>query len=176
MKLEFLLNGERAVIEAAPNERLSFLLRDKLRLPRARCGCGEGRCGVCAVIYNGRLSAACLIPAFSMEKSTIVTIEGFCKSDNYADIAAAFDSVPVRNCDFCAGAKILAAESLISSGKTLSRKDILDVFSAIKCRCDNPDTIVEGVLAAADLRKQRLASKNSAAGAYYTLSRWSRNR
>jgi carbon-monoxide dehydrogenase small subunit len=158
--MTFNLNDEEIILDVSPEERLSFLLRDKIRLESARCVCLEGRCGICAVIFNGRLAAACQIPGFRLSGAKIVTIEGFRNSANYRDIVDGFKSASVSNCEFCASAKILAAESLLAGNKKLSKKTILDIYGAIKCSCNNPDTIVEGVLAASEIRRQRLAAEN----------------
>lgn len=156
MNIRFSLNGVSSSIEAEPGERLCTILRDRFHLKGTKCGCLEGRCGVCAVIFNGAIVTSCLIPAFRMPAGKIVTIEGFSKTDNYRDIERGFAQAPVKTCGYCDSAKALAAESLLVQNKTLSRDEILAAFAGIRCSCTNPDALVEGVLAAVGIRKRRL--------------------
>jgi carbon-monoxide dehydrogenase small subunit len=161
MNTRFSLNGVSASIDAEPGERLSTILRDRFHLKGAKCGCLQGRCGACAVIVNGAVVCSCLVPAFRLGGAKVVTFEGFSKTDNYRDIEAGFAAAPVKTCGYCYGAKTLAAESVLVGEKDLTRALILSAFSGVRCSCTNPDALVEGVLAAAKIRKRRLYERGS---------------
>ena len=107
MTVAFILNGEDVTVEADPNRQLIDILRGNFMLYGAKRGCLSGRCGACAVIFNGSVSSACLIPAFRVRGSEVITIEGFSLTDNYNDIVSAFNQSDVENCGFCGAAKIL---------------------------------------------------------------------
>jgi carbon-monoxide dehydrogenase small subunit len=156
MNIRFSLNGVPASIDADPGERLSMILRDRFYLKAIKCGCLQGRCGICSVIWNGAVTASCLIPAFRLSETKIVTIEGFAKTNNCKDIEAGFAEARVVMCGYCDGAKILAAESLLVKNKELTREEILSAFTGIRCTCTDPAALVDGVLAAANIRKGRL--------------------
>jgi carbon-monoxide dehydrogenase small subunit len=156
MKVRFFLNGVSASIEVEPGERLSVILRDRFHLKGTRCGCLQGRCGTCSVIWNGAVTASCLIPAFRLSGTKVVTIEGFAKTNNYKDIETGFAQAQVIMCGYCDGAKILATESLLVKNKELTREEILSAFTGIRCTCTNPGALVDGVFAAAKVRKGRL--------------------
>jgi carbon-monoxide dehydrogenase small subunit len=156
MKTRFSLNGVAVSIDVEPGERLSTILRDRFHLKSTKCGCLQGRCGACSVIWNGAIVASCLVPAFRLAGTKIITLEGFTKTDNYKDIETGFAEVPVQMCGYCDSAKILTAESLLGKNKQLSRDEILLAFTGIRCTCTNPDTLVNGILAAAKVRKRRL--------------------
>ncbi|MDR1094792.1 MAG: 2Fe-2S iron-sulfur cluster binding domain-containing protein [Spirochaetaceae bacterium] len=156
MNIRFSLNGVSASIDAKPGERLSAILRDRFHLKGTKCGCLQGRCGTCSVIWNGAVTASCLIPAFRLSGTKVVTIEGFVKTNNYQDIKTGFAQVPVILCGYCDSAKILVAESLLVKNSELDREEILSAFNGIRCTCTNPDTLVDGVFAAAKERKVRL--------------------
>jgi carbon-monoxide dehydrogenase small subunit len=156
MKLRFSLNGVSASIDVEPGERLSTILRDRFHLKGTKCGCHQGRCGTCSVIWNGAVTASCLIPAFRLSGTKVITIEGFVKTNNYKDIENGFAQVPVITCGYCDSVKILTAESLLVKSGELNREDILSAFTGIRCTCTNPAALVDGVLAAAKERKARL--------------------
>jgi carbon-monoxide dehydrogenase small subunit len=156
MKIRFSLNGVSASIDAEPGERLSTILRDRFHLKGTKCGCLQGRCGACSVIWNGVVTASCLIPAFRLSATKIVTIEGFAKTNNYKDIETGFARVPVITCGYCDSAKILIAESLLAKNSELSREEILSAYTGIRCTCTNPGALIDGVYAAAKERKARL--------------------
>jgi carbon-monoxide dehydrogenase small subunit len=156
MKIRFSLNGVSASIDADSGERLSTILRDRFHLKGTKCGCHQGRCGTCSVIWNGAVTTSCLIPAFRLSGTKIITIEGFVKTNNYKDIETGFARVPVIMCGYCDSAKILTAESLLVKNSDLDREEILSAYTGIRCTCTNPDALVDGVLAAAKERKARL--------------------
>jgi carbon-monoxide dehydrogenase small subunit len=155
MKIRFSLNGVSASIDVEPGERLATILRDRFHLKGTKCGCHQGRCGTCSVIWNGAVAASCLIPAFRLSGTKIITIEGFVKTNNYQDIKTGFAQVPVIMCGYCDSAKILTAESILVKNTDLDREEILSAFTGIRCTCTNPDALVDGVLAAAKERKAR---------------------
>jgi carbon-monoxide dehydrogenase small subunit len=156
MKIRFSLNGVSASIDVDPGERLSTILRDWFHLKGTKCGCLQGRCGTCSVIWNGAITASCLVPAFRLPGTKIITIEGFVKTNNYRDIENGFARVPVIMCGYCDSAKTLTAESLLVNNSGLDREEILSAYTGIRCTCTNPDALVDGVLAAAKERKARL--------------------
>jgi carbon-monoxide dehydrogenase small subunit len=156
MTVRFSLNGVSASIDVEPGERLSTILRDRFHLKGTKCGCLQGRCGTCSVIWNGTLTASCLLPAFRLSGTKVITIEGFTKTNNYRDIEAGFAQIPVVMCGYCDSAKILITESLLSRNHKLAREEILSAFTGVRCTCTNPGVLVDGVLAAAKIRKERL--------------------
>jgi carbon-monoxide dehydrogenase small subunit len=153
--LPFILNGEDVTVDAEPNRRLVDILRDSFGLSGCKAGCRSGHCGACAVIFNGAVSPACLIPAFSIRASEIITIEGFASTDDYNDIRSAFGAHGVENCGLCDGAKILLADSLISGKELPTRGEILSAFDSISCRCTTGENLADAVLEAAKIRDRR---------------------
>ncbi|MDR3138343.1 MAG: 2Fe-2S iron-sulfur cluster binding domain-containing protein [Treponema sp.] len=156
MTIGFILNGEDVVIQAEANRRLIDILRELFHLLGAKKGCLAGNCGACLVIYNGNVTGACLIPAFRIRGCEIITIEGFSQTNEYQDIVIGFSEAGVENCGYCDTGKILTAEALLGRNSRPDRDTILAAFNGIKCRCTDPETLVEGVLAAADIRQRRL--------------------
>ena len=160
MTIGFILNGEDVVIRSETNVRLIDILRVNFGLLGTKAGCLTGKCGFCAVIFNGSVSHACLIPAFKIRGSEIITIEGFSQTDEYHDIMAGFAQAKLNNCDFCGTSKILNAGSLLDRIKRPSREEILCAFNGIKCRCTDPQQLVEGVENTVEIRQRRLYGRS----------------
>jgi carbon-monoxide dehydrogenase small subunit len=161
MTLGFILNGEDVVIKADADRRLIDILRNHFKLLRAKEGCLSGICGSCSVIFNGKTVPSCLIPVFRIRGSEIITIEGFSQTDEYQDIQEGFSRSGVENCGYCNAGKILAVETLIERNLRPSRDEILAAFKGIKCRCTEPESLIEGVLATCDIRQRRLYGRST---------------
>jgi carbon-monoxide dehydrogenase small subunit len=161
MTLGFILNGEDVVIRSEADIRLIDILRSSFGLLGAKPGCLMGKCGVCSVIFNGSVTQACLIPAFRIRGSEIITIEGFSQTDGYQDIMTGFTQAGMESCGYCRTGKILTAETLLGRKERPGREDILSAFSGIKCRCTDPDDLVEAVTITAELRQRRLYGRSA---------------
>ncbi|MDR2501146.1 MAG: 2Fe-2S iron-sulfur cluster binding domain-containing protein [Treponema sp.] len=155
MTVNFILNGEDVSLQTEADARLIDLLRKNFTLPGAKAGCLSGNCGLCFVILNGKVVPSCLIPAFRVRGSEIITIEGFSQTDEYQDIIAGFQEAGVACCGYCDSAKILAAQALLERRSRPGREEILDAFSGIICRCTEPESLAAGISATADIRQQR---------------------
>ena len=161
MTIGFILNGEDVIVRCDPNVRIIDVLRLNFGLLGAKAGCLTGKCGFCAVLFNGRVSHACLLPAFRVRGSEIITIEGFSQTDEYQDIMTGFAQAGLYNCGFCETSKILNAGALLDRNKRPSRQEILSAFNGIKCRCTDPQQIAEGIELAVEIRQRRLYGRSA---------------
>jgi aerobic carbon-monoxide dehydrogenase small subunit len=161
MTISFILNGEDVVIRSDANVRLVDILRINFGLLETKAGCLTGKCGFCAVIFNGSVSHACMVPAFRLRGSEIITIEGFSQTDEYHDIMAGFAGAQLESCGYCTTSKILNAGALLERIKRPSRQEILQAFSGIKCRCTDPEKLVEGIERTVELRQRRLYGRSA---------------
>jgi carbon-monoxide dehydrogenase small subunit len=161
MTIDFILNGEDVVVRTEADHRLLDILRGTFKLLGTKVGCLSGNCGVCFVIFNGAVTPSCLIPAFRIRGSEVITIEGFSQTDEYQDIVSGFSQAGVECCGYCDTGKILAAETLLEKTPRPSREEVLAAFAGIKCRCTEPKSLVEGVLATADIRQRRLYGRTA---------------
>ncbi len=155
MTIRFILNGEDVKISAEANQRLINILREQLALTGAKCGCLCGNCGACSVIFNGAVSPSCLIPAFRVQGSEIITLEGFSQTLEYQDIAEGFSKAGVENCGYCDAGKILCAELLLEQSFQPSKEDFTAAFRGVRCRCTNAESLYQGILAAGEVRRRR---------------------
>jgi carbon-monoxide dehydrogenase small subunit len=161
MTIGFILNGEDVVIRCDADIRLIDILRVNFGLLGAKTGCRRGRCGVCSVIINGAVSQACLVPAFRIRDSEIITIEGFSQTDDYQDIMTGFSQARMENCGYCQTGKILCAAALLGQKENPDREEILAGFSGIKCRCTESDVLVEALTISAQIRQRRLYGRSA---------------
>ena len=156
MRLDFILNGEDVSCQADAGERLSEILRENFSLLGVRGDCRSGQCGLCLIVLNGRTIPACLVPAFRVRGAEVVTIEGFEQTDEYSDLMEGFRRVGAEPCEFCRGAVMLAATALLEEYPRPEPREILEHLSAVFCRCHDPNALVRGVQAAAELRARRM--------------------
>jgi carbon-monoxide dehydrogenase small subunit len=161
MNLGFILNGEDVVVDSNPEKRLVDILRETFNLTGTRGCCHIGICGNCQIIFNGIVVKSCLIPAFKIRGCEIITIEGFSQTDEYQDIVQGFSEAELEHCGICNTGKVLATEALLGRIQQPSKREILSAFSGIKCRCTEPEELVQGVLAVCEFRQRRHYGRSS---------------
>ncbi len=146
--MEFRLNGEIVSLDVDPLKRLLDVIREDLGLTGPKEGCGEGECGSCAVLMDGRLVNTCILAAGQAAGRDLVTIEGFRGTERYRVLEAAFLEAGAVQCGFCTPGMILAAEALLASNPAPSLRDIRTAISGNICRCTGYAMIAEAVLLA----------------------------
>jgi aerobic carbon-monoxide dehydrogenase small subunit len=161
MTMGFILNGEDVTVDCNPESAVVNILRDNFDLLGAKAGCNIGVCGTCLIIFNESVVKSCLIPALMVRGGEIITIEGFSQTIDYQDIVLGFSEAGLEDCGFCNTGRILATEALLSKNKAPSKEEILSAFSGIRCRCTDPNLMVQGVLAASEFRRRRLYGHSS---------------
>ncbi len=149
MKITFTVNGDERTVETRPLTRLLDLLRDGLELKGCKEGCGEGECGVCAVIMNGRLVNACMVPAMQAGGAEILTIEGLGGESNPDPLQRAFVEEGAVHCGFCTPGMILAARALLEQVPAPSLGQTKTALSGNLCRCTGYNRIFAAVNKAA---------------------------
>lgn len=147
-KVHFKLNGEHVTVTADPLRRLIDVLRDDLGLTGTKEGCGEGECGACSVLMDGRLANSCLLPLAAVEGREIVTIEGFRKTKRFELLKECFAEEGAVQCGFCTPGMVLAAEALLSADPHPNERAVRDGISGNLCRCTGYSSIVAAILAA----------------------------
>lgn len=152
-----------------PEMRLVDFIRDEARLKGTKEGCGEGECGACTVIVNGKSMNSCLLLAVSMEGKEIITIEGVAAKELHP-LQQAFMEVGAVQCGYCTQGMILSAKALLDENLQVSEEDIREAISGNLCRCTGYEKIVEGVLTAQQMLQNQdsqeiisLEQENSAA-------------
>jgi aerobic-type carbon monoxide dehydrogenase small subunit (CoxS/CutS family) len=147
--MTFHLNGARTTIDPPEGTTLLELLRDFLHLTGTKYGCGEGVCGACTVLLEGRPVRACLTPASTIANKHITTIEGLAAPDHLHPLQQAFLDVEAFQCGFCTPGMIVAAAALLQQKPHPTERDIQQALEGHLCRCGTYPRIVEAVLLAA---------------------------
>ena len=156
IEIGFILNGEDVIIHSKANIRLIDILRNNFGLLKTKTGCLCGKCGFCSVLFNGSICLACMIPAFKLHRNEIITIEGFSHTNEYQDIVKGFAAAGLSPCAYCINSKILVAAALLEKSKRPEKKEILDAYGGVKCRCSEPEKLLEAIEKTIDIRHRRL--------------------
>jgi len=143
------VNGDEVLLQGHPMERLLDVLRSQLRLTGTKEGCGEGECGACSVLLDGRLVNSCLVPLLHAQGSTITTIEGLARDDRLNAIQESFVTHGGAQCGICTPGMILAAFTLLARVPDPTLDDVRTALAGNLCRCTGYTRIFEAVLAAA---------------------------
>lgn len=143
--IKFILNGKEVTSKAKANKRLLDVLREELGITGVKCGCKEGECGACSVILDGRLVNSCMVAVGSIEGSTVMTIEGYRKTERFAVLDKAYAFVGAVQCGFCIPGMILASECILAKNPNPTEADIRQGISGNLCRCTGYNAIVKAI-------------------------------
>jgi nicotinate dehydrogenase subunit A len=124
---------------------LLYVLRDNLGLKGTKFGCGNGQCGSCTVLVDGRAVKSCELPAWSIEGKSITTIEGLGTIDNLHPIQKAILDFQAGQCGYCLSGIIMAAAELIQSDPHPSRDKVAAKLASNLCRCGAHGRIVKAI-------------------------------
>ena len=150
------VNGEPRTLKAYPMSRLLDVLREQLHLTGTKEGCGEGECGACSVVIDGRIVNSCLVPVAQVEGATIKTIEGVATGDQLHAVQQAFIDCGGAQCGICTPGMVLAAVDLLERNPNPTEADVRNGLAGNLCRCTGYMKIFESVLRAC----QRSASED----------------
>ncbi len=116
------VNGAQVSVNAPADEPLLWVLRNRLHLTGTRYGCGEGQCGACTVLLDGRATRSCLTPVGAAANSKIVTIEGLEHDGKLSAVQQAFLDEGAFQCGYCTSGMILSATALLRAGANPERE------------------------------------------------------
>jgi aerobic-type carbon monoxide dehydrogenase small subunit (CoxS/CutS family) len=152
--IRFSLNGQTTSIEVDGERMLLWVLRTELGLTGTKFGCGEGFCGSCTVLVDGKTERSCQLPVRSVVGKKVVTIEGLARNGKLHPVQAAFVEHDALQCGFCTPGMILSAYGLLIENPKPTRQQILDHMEDNLCRCGAHLRIVEAIeTAAAEIGK-----------------------
>jgi aerobic-type carbon monoxide dehydrogenase small subunit (CoxS/CutS family) len=143
--LTLTVNDETYEVNAAPHRTLLEVLRDDLQFTGAKESCGEGVCGSCTVLIDGRPVRSCLTLAVAVEGKAITTIEGLARGDRLHPVQEAFVTHHAIQCGFCSPGMILTAVALLQENPQATEEEIRRALSSNTCRCTGYAKIVEAV-------------------------------
>jgi aerobic-type carbon monoxide dehydrogenase small subunit (CoxS/CutS family) len=143
--ITFTLNGQQTKIAVEPNLLLVDMLRDRLGLTGTKIGCGEGDCGACTVLLDGKTVNSCLILALQVDGHSVLTVEGLGNYDKLHPLQAAFIAEGAVQCGFCTPGMLLSAKALLDENPQPTRQEIAKHISGNLCRCTGYAKIINAI-------------------------------
>ena len=147
--IHFNLNGKDVTVSADPNKRLVDFLREDMGMTSVKEGCGEGECGACTIIYNGKTVTSCLMLAGQVDGAAVVTLEGVSENGELNYIQQAFVDAGAVQCGYCTPGMVLSAKALLDKKPDATNEEIKRAMSGNLCRCTGYAKIVEAIDCAA---------------------------
>lgn len=152
-EIQFTLNGSPVTVTANPLKRLIDVLREDLGMTGVKEGCGEGECGACSILRNGKIVNSCIMLVGMIEGDEILTPEGLSAGDRGKAINEGYAQAGAVQCGICMPGMAIATEALLKENPTPNDHEIRVGISGNLCRCTGYDLIVKGVHRAAELGK-----------------------
>lgn len=141
--IKFVVNEKKYEVEIDENMRLLDVLRDKLGLIGTKEGCGEGECGACTVIMDGKTVNSCLVMGFQADGSNITTIEGLEKNGKLHPVQKAYIETGAVQCGFCIPGMVLSTKALLDKNPNPNDEEIREGISGNLCRCTGYNKMLE---------------------------------
>jgi aerobic-type carbon monoxide dehydrogenase small subunit (CoxS/CutS family) len=147
--INLLINGQTVRVDAEPNDTLLSVLREQLDLTGSKYGCGEGQCGACTVLIDGKAHRSCITPVSSVAHKSVTTIEGLARGRHLHPVQQAFLDEDAMQCAYCTSGMIMSAVSLLNNKRNPSDEEILQFMQGNICRCGTYPRIVSAIRKAA---------------------------
>ncbi|MHC4741575.1 MAG: (2Fe-2S)-binding protein [Planctomycetota bacterium] len=144
------INGKKRKVTTDPKRPLLDVLREELDLTGTKYGCGEGLCGACSVLMEGKRILACVTPVAEADNKDITTIEGLAKGDSLHPIQEAFLEEGAMQCGYCTSGMITTAAALLDKNPDPTDDEIAAGMNGNICRCNNYPKIANAVRLAAE--------------------------
>jgi carbon-monoxide dehydrogenase small subunit len=148
------VNNTEYTLQIKPSATLLDVIRENLGLIGTKEGCGEGECGACTIIMDGKAVNACLILAVEANGKVITTIEGLAHGEVLHPIQQAFVDIGGLQCGFCTPGMILSTKVLLDKNSNPTDEEIRKGLEGNFCRCTGYTKIIESVRVAADMMKE----------------------
>ena len=148
--IDVTVNGARRSLAVDPRKTLADVLREDLGLTGTHLGCEHGVCGACTVLMDGVSVRSCLTLAGQGHGAEITTIEGLAGVDGLGPLQAAMRDSHAFQCGFCTPGFLMTATEFLRSNPRPTEAEVRDAISGNVCRCTGYQSIVRGVLLAAE--------------------------
>lgn len=150
INLNMIVNSESVELAIEPSAMLLDVLRNELHLTGAKEACGQGECGACTVLLDGKAINSCITPAVKASGKKVLTIEGLSSNHQLHPIQEAFIQHGAVQCGYCTPGMILSAKALLDENPNPTEEQVRVGLSGNLCRCTGYVKIVEAVLTAAE--------------------------
>ena len=154
MPIELDVNGRRQRVDVPGDRTLLRVLREELALTGSKYGCGEGQCGACTVLVDGRAVRACRTPVADAAGKAVTTIEGLERGGRLHALQQAFIDEHAMQCGYCTAGMIMAGAALLARTPSPTHDDIVRGMNGNVCRCGTYPEIVAAIKRAAAAEKR----------------------
>jgi aerobic-type carbon monoxide dehydrogenase small subunit (CoxS/CutS family) len=155
------INRKSYAVDADPQTGLLTVLREHLDLTGSKYGCGEGQCGACTVLIDGKAQRSCVTPVSSVAQKEITTIEGLAEGEQLHPVQEAFLEVGAMQCAYCTSGMIMSAVALLRRNPRPQEAEIVDFMDGNVCRCGTYARIVSAIQKAAEVMGHSAAGKEA---------------
>jgi nicotinate dehydrogenase subunit A len=149
--IEFHVNHAPKAVTADESTPLIYVLRNDLKLKGTRFGCGEGVCGCCTVLLDGRAIQSCNTPVSAAEGGNVTTIEGLGSGATPHPLQQAFIEEQAGQCGYCLTGIIMGAAALLSRNPAPTDAQIRSELDVHLCRCGSYERILRAVRRASQM-------------------------
>lgn len=153
--INFTLNGRPVTADVKPHHNVVELLQTQFSLTGARESCGQGLCGCCTVLVDGKPVSGCLYLAVFLDGTEVVTVEHLAEPGKLDPVQSAFIECGAFQCGFCTPGFVMMAKALLGENPDPNDDQIKDYLAGNLCRCAAYPEIINAV---------KLAARNSKAG------------
>jgi len=150
VKITLTVNGTEKTVVTDSQRSLLDVLREDLNVTGPKYGCGEGQCGACSVLIDGKRVLSCITPAVNADGKKITTIEGLAEGDALHPVQQAFLDEGAMQCGYCTSGMILTAVALLQENPKPTYEQIVEWMNGNICRCNGYVKILKAVRRAAD--------------------------
>jgi nicotinate dehydrogenase subunit A len=147
--IRLVVNGKPYSIDAEPQTSLLSVLREKLDLTGSKYGCGEGQCGACTVLIDGKAQRSCITRVGTVAQKQITTIEGLSIGEQLHPVQEAFLDAGAMQCGYCTSGMIMSAVALLQRNPEPTESEIVDFMDGNLCRCGTYPRIIGAIQNAA---------------------------
>ena len=159
MRIECNVDGKALSLTVDSTKPLSLILMESLDIDSLKTHCGGNHCGKCMVLLNGKAVLSCLIPAFLIKDSNIITFDSFSRSRDFRDIERAYLNTGITPCKNCYASQTLLIEDILRRYENnefpINNSEILQESTLIHCHCIDPSSFLEVVNAALIISRKR---------------------
>jgi len=148
--ITFTVNGKPRIVTTDPQRPLLDVLREDLHLTGVKYGCGEGQCGACTVLIDGKAAPSCTTLAGEVQGRAVLTIEGLSADDTLHPVQEAFLAEGAFQCGYCTPGMVMATVGLLSQTPHPTDAQVLEAVNGHLCRCCEYPTILRAVRHAAE--------------------------
>ena len=148
------VNGKMLDVDSDPESSLLSVLRNDLKLPGSKYGCGEAQCGACTVLIDGVSRRSCVTRIEQVAGKKIVTIEGLEQDGHLHSLQEAFLKTEAMQCGYCTSGMIMSGVALLNKNPSPNREDIIRHMDGNVCRCGTYLRIIDAIGLASGMKKE----------------------